>query len=68
MDPSIQLQITNEFKNINELSEALNILKIIINYAAATSVEPDQPISYFIKRIYFDNIKNSETVLKSTVS
>lgn len=69
MDPSIQLQITEEFKKINELSEALNTLKIIINYAATTSVEPNELIAQFIKRIYFDSmVKNSEIVLKSTVS
>lgn len=58
----------DEFKKANELSEALNTLKIIINYAITTSARPNETILSFIHKIYTDNLaKQSEIILKSRI-
>ncbi len=53
---------------MNETSEALNIIKIIINYSKAASADSNLSISSFIKKIYADeSLKNAELVLKFNV-
>ena len=58
------MEIVDDFKKTNELSEALNVLKIIINYAITTSHDPNELVIKFMEKIY---IKNSETPLKNKV-
>ena len=61
-------EIFNEFKTINEVSEGLNVLKIVINYAKATSADPEEKMSSFMKKLFFQNsMKNYEMVLKLNV-
>ncbi len=68
MDINLQLEIIDDFKIANELSEALNALKIIINYAMTTSSDPKLAIIQFMKKIYTElEIKSSESVLKNKV-
>lgn len=63
-----QTEIFNEFKTINEVSEGLNVLKIVINYAKATSASPEEKVAGFMKKIYFENsMKNFEIILKLNV-
>jgi hypothetical protein len=53
---------------MNETSEALNIIKIIINYSKAASANSDLSISNFIKKIYADeSLRHAELVLKFNV-
>jgi len=68
LDINLQLEIIDDFKIANELSEALNALKIIINYAMTTSSDPKLAIIQFMKKIYTElEIKSSESVLKNKV-
>ena len=68
MDLTVQTEIFSEFKNVNELSEALNMLKTVINYAKAISADPSVQLVQFLKKIYVDNsLKNFESTLKSNV-
>ena len=67
-DPSTQLDVFNDFSKTNEISEALNTLKIIINYARTTFADKDENINQFLKRIYVEgSLKSSELILKSRV-
>ena len=69
MDSITQAEIFNEFKTINEVSEGLNVLKIVINYAKATSASAEERVSIFMKKIYFENsMKNYEMILKLNVT
>jgi hypothetical protein len=52
LDALSQLNLVREFETINEISEELNILKIVINYASATSVDSDTTVASFVKKIY----------------
>jgi hypothetical protein len=46
----------------------LNVLKIVINYAKATSANAEEKVSTFMKKIYFENsMKNYEMILKLNV-
>jgi hypothetical protein len=68
LDINLQIEIIDDFKIANELSEALNALKIIINYAMTTSSDPKLAIIQFMKKIYTElEIKSSESVLKNKV-
>ena len=68
MDLTVQTDIFSEFKNVNEISEALNMLKTVINYAKAISADPSEQLVHFMKKIYVDNsLKNFESTLKSNV-
>ena len=58
------MEIVDDFKKTNELSEALNVLKIIINYAITTSHDPNELVNDFTEKISF---KKSETLLKNKV-
>jgi len=46
------MEIVDDFKKTNELSEALNVLKIIINYAITTSHDPNELVIKFMEKIY----------------
>lgn len=69
--PSVknQIEIMNEFVQVTELSEALNTLKILINYALTTAASGELGLAMFLSRIYTnpDMQKNAETVLKPKV-
>lgn len=68
MDINLQIEIIDDFKKTNELSEALNELKIIINYAIATSCDPKLSVIQFMRKIYNGlEIKSSEAVLRNKV-
>ena len=68
LDINLQIEIIDDFKKTNELSEALNALKIIINYAMTASSNSNEPVINFMKKIYTDlEIKTSEVVLKNKV-
>ena len=50
------------------MSEGLNHLKIVINYAKATSANSEEKVSSFMKKIYRENsMKNFEMILKLNV-
>ena len=69
LDINLQIEIIEDFKKTNELSEALNALKIIINYAMTTSSDPKLSVNQFMKKIYTElEIKSSESVLKNKVN
>ncbi len=66
LELSIQVEVFFDFKNINEISEAMNVTKTIINYGKATSAIPNQCLSAFIRRIYSESlIKDIEQIMKS---
>ena len=69
IDQVIQMKIFNEFKAIGEISDALNITKIIINYAMTTSSSGDESLNKFIARIYSEStLKSAQSNLKFNVS
>ncbi len=55
LDASTQFNLVNEFKKINEVSEELNVLKIVINYACTTSVNSEISVASFVDKIYPNN-------------
>ena len=57
--------IFNDFETIEQTAEALNVLKILINYAKTTSADRNEYISDFTKKIYID--RNVESILKPNV-
>ena len=66
---SAQAEIFKEFNAINDISEALNLLKIAINYAIATNASRNEHLSHFMKKIYMDSsAKSLEAVLRTNVS
>lgn len=68
LDLGTQTVIFKEFKTMNETSEALNIIKIVINYSKAASANSNLSISSFIKKIYADeSLRHVELVLKFNV-
>ena len=70
LDLNTQLDLINEFNKINEISEALNTLKVIINYASTLSADSSESIRLFIKKIYSNDsslFKLSEQILKSKI-
>ena len=63
------MDVFTDFTKTNEISEALNTLKIIINYARTTFADKNETIGQFLKKIYVEgSLKNSELILKSRVS
>lgn len=70
LDLVTQCDINDEFKKIDEISEALNIVKIIINYASTLSVRSSESLSSFIKKIYSNDsnlVKHAEQMLKTKI-
>jgi hypothetical protein len=68
-DPSTQLDIFNDFVKTNEISEALNTLKIVINYARTTYADRDENIGLFLRKIYVESsLKSAELNLKSRIT
>lgn len=68
VEMSVQIEIVDEFKKIDELSEALNMLKIVINYAITTRADAEQTVSSFIRKIYAESAaKHAEQMLKTKI-
>lgn len=68
LEPSVQMGIFNDFGTINEVAEALNELKIVINYARTTSAKCEEVLRDFMQRIYAEiTFKSAEVVLKVNV-
>lgn len=63
---TLMTNIFNDFDTIEQTAEALNVLKILINYAKTTSADKNEYISDFSKKIYIS--RNIELTLKSNVS
>jgi hypothetical protein len=51
--------IFNEYKTINQTAEALNVIKILINYVKTTLPKGETNINEFMRKIYI--AKNSES-------
>ena len=69
LDINLQTEIVDDFKKTNEISEALNALKIIINYAMTTSSNSNETVINYMKKIYTElEIKSSEAALKNKVN
>ncbi|RMZ93472.1 E3 ubiquitin-ligase RNF213-like [Brachionus plicatilis] len=61
-------QIMDDFKNISEISEALNTLRIIIDYTIVTSLDPNDSLVDFLKKIYSGSLlKQTEAILKAKI-
>lgn len=68
MEMTIQKNIFNDFETINEVAEALNLLKMVIDYARATLASAEEVLGAFIKRIYLESTyRNAENILKHNV-
>ena len=68
-EPDVQMNIFEEFKNINELSETINLVKIMINYARSTSASREESIGKFLRKIRFDQShRNAENLLKLNIT
>ena len=69
IDLHTQAEILSEFSNLDEISDALNMIKTVIKFGSTTSAEADVTLEAFLKRIYVgNNQKNFNFVLKHTVS
>jgi hypothetical protein len=66
VDEETQKVIYKEFKQISETSEALHVLKTMINFACITSHNPDLQLSELIKSIYIQNTA-VDSILKSKI-
>jgi hypothetical protein len=63
------MKIFNEFRDITEISDALNLVKIIINYAKTASSTGDENLNSFIAKIYTEiRLKNALASLKFNVN
>lgn len=64
-----QAEIMAEFGQVSDISEALNTLKIVINYALTTAAEPDLELLRFLSRIYTQPgmLEHAKSILKSKV-
>lgn len=63
-----QAKIMDEFKTISELSEALNTLRLIIDYVIVSSVDSNDNIENFLQKIYSSPYLNqAKTILKITI-
>lgn len=64
------IEIMSEFSQVTELSDALNTLKIIINYILTTTPSQDTDLLTFLSQIFLQEsiLKHTETVLKKTVN
>lgn len=55
-----------DYEQINDISEELNILKIVINYASTTAVDSSTTIASFINKIYPSNgVAGTQKMIKS---
>lgn len=66
LDQLIQLTIFQEFKSIEEVTDALNVLKILINYSKTICGCPNDSLSNLVKKIYLE--QNVQLALKMTVN
>lgn len=64
-----QIEIMAEFTQVSEISEALNALKILINYVLTTSAQRELSISDFLSNIYTqpEMARHAEAIFKSKV-
>ena len=70
LDLATQSDLIDEFNKINEISEALNTLKVVINYASTLSADSAESINSFIRKIYSNDpalYKLSEQILKTKI-
>lgn len=70
LDLTTQIDLIDEFNKINEISEALNTLKVVINYASTLSADSTETINSFIRKIYSNDqslYKLSEQILKTKI-
>lgn len=68
IDLHTQAEILSEFSNLDEISDALNMIKTVIKFGSTTSAEADVTLEAFLKRIYVgNNQKNFNFVLKHTI-
>jgi hypothetical protein len=67
VDEGTQKAIYDEFKQINEMSEALHVLKAMINFACTTSFNPEVCFSEFVHQVYPQNT-SIETILKARIT
>ena len=69
IDVFMQKSIFEEYKSVQETSEALHMLKTIINFAGTTSVKGDMKLAEFVHMIYVDSThKNPDQILKAKVT
>lgn len=63
-------EIMAEFSQVSELSDALNMVKIIINYTLTTTPNRDLDLITFLEEIFTQDkmLKHSEVVLKTKVN
>ena len=63
------IEIMSEFSQVTELSDALNTLKIIINYILTTTPSGDLELLTFLRQIFLQEsiLKYTESILKKTV-
>lgn len=63
------IEIMSEFGQVTELSDALNTLKIIINYILTTTPSGDLELLTFLGQIFLQEsiLKYTESILKKTV-
>jgi hypothetical protein len=58
--------IFDDFKHVNETSEAINLLKIITNFACATQIDGESKIIDFIRKIYVNpNLRSMDYIIKA---
>lgn len=63
-----QAKIMDQFKTISELSEALNTLRLIIDYVIVSSLDSNDNLENFIQKIYSPPYRNqAETILKTKI-
>lgn len=61
----MQASIFSDFNSIHEVAEALNVLKIVMNYARTTSPRAELQLGAFIRRIYAESAcRQAEVALK----
>ena len=67
VDEGTQKAIYDEFKQINETSEALHVLKTIINFACTTWNNSDEKLSEFVKKV-FPQDSSVDSILKAKIT
>lgn len=67
LEQATMTNLVKDFTNISEISEELNTLKILINYASTTTADSNMTILSLINKIYLSdsNESNSQGILKS---
>jgi len=62
------MKIFSEFRDITEISDAINLIKIVISYAKTTSSTGDEYLRSFVAKIYTEHqLRTAQTTLKFNV-